>query len=358
VDAAEALKSIVLSQGTINGVYHSPQLLSEAGHFSRVFSARRVPGNKRVVLKFFVDSNGDAYRRLAFEREGRLLWGLLRGEDRFVQLVDEPSVFVFQIPLPSGTPYEIHLPFLAFEWMNGGDAEELAATPIQTPHDVLGRISCFREMVRGVNRLHKLNCFHRDLKPGNFLFENTSTGRQVKLSDFGTIRFLNKAPPLKVEYRDPVGDLRYSAPELFSGVDIPEEWNRAADVYSLGAILFELLTTQQLISTTFGSVGDALGFAQHMKVVQPMNRLSVFHGYLDGHGYTLPKIRMINRLVPRCIDNRLDLLIGGMIEFDYRKRMLDLERIIRLLDICQLILKNELRDQERLGRRRSAGRLS
>lgn len=354
---ADAVKSIVLSQSTINGIYHAPQLLSDNGYFSLVFSVRRSPSDKRIVLKFFVDANGDPYRRAAFDREGRLLWGTLRGEDRFVQLVDPPSVLHFSIPLPTGTPLALQLPFLAFEWMNGGDAEGLAATPIQSAQDLLGRLACFREMVRSVARLHVLRCFHRDLKPGNFLFANTSSGRQVKLSDFGTIRPSDGTPPIQTEYRDPVGDRRYSAPELFSGVDVPHDWHRAADVYSLGAILFELLSTQQFISATFGTVGDAILFSQHMKSVPESNRLSILHGFLDGDKHTLPKLRAINPLIPRCIAVRLDEILAMLTEFDYRKRTVDLGRIVRLLDICRLVLKNELRHQEHLGRRRVTGRM-
>jgi serine/threonine protein kinase len=197
---------------------------------------------------------------------------------------------------------------------------------------------------------------HRDLKPGNFLFENTPSGRDVKLSDFGTIRFCDGSPPLALEYRDPVGDLRYAAPEFFSGVDIPQQWNRTADLFSLGAILFEFLTGQQLISATFGNVTQALLFQQYLKARPAKDRLAIFNGFLDQHGYSLPKVRAANPFVPRSIDRYLDDLVCHLAEFDYRKRTIDLGSVVRVLDICRIILRNEHKVQERLGRRRVAGR--
>ena len=293
---------------------------------------------------------------MAFDREGTLLWNVLRGEDRFVQLVDVPTTLPFSIPLPGGTQIALQLPFLAFEWMNGGDAESLASQPMQTIQDLIGRIECFRDMVRCVARLHRLNCFHRDLKPGNFLFENSFAGREVKLSDFGTIRLCDGSPPLALEYRDPVGDLRYAAPELFSGVDIPQQWNRTADIFSLGAILFELLTGDQLISATFGDVAQALLFQQHLKARPAKDRLTLFEGFLDQHGHSLPRVRSVNPLIPRSIDRYLDDLVCSLAEFDFRKRTVDLGSVVRVLDICRLVLRNEQKVQERLGRRRAAGR--
>jgi serine/threonine protein kinase len=341
----------VLGQSTINGIYHSPELLSEAGYFSAVFNAKRAPGGKRVVLKFFVDTTGDAYRRHAFDREGRLLSGILKGEERFVQLVDPPAILQVEAKLQNGKPLILQLPFLAFERMNGGDIEQLAGTPLQTPQEALLRLVWFREMVRSVNRLHFLNCFHRDLKPGNFLFDNTPSCREVKLSDFGTIRLCDGSPTLLSEYRGRVGDLRYSAPELLSGVAIPQEWHRLADVYSLGAILFELMTCRQLIETTFGDVSRAILFTQHMTTVPVVNRLTAFHGFLESNGYTIPEMRAVNPLIPRCIAPKLDDILSAMVEFDYRRRAADLSRIVRLLDICRLVLSNEQRSQTRLARR-------
>jgi serine/threonine protein kinase len=241
--------------------------------------------------------------------------------------------------------------------MNGGDAERLAATPLQTVQELVSRLVCFREMVRCVARLHFKNCFHRDLKPGNFLFENSPGQREVKLSDFGTIRFCDGSPTLAGEYRTPVGDLRYAAPELFSGVDIPQGWNRAADLYSLGCILFELITSRQLIEFTFGDANNALDFAAHLMARSAQDRLGIFHGFLEQHGHALPNVRTINPLIPKCVAGYLDDLLAELTAFDYRARRVELTSAVRVLDICRIVLTNEQRYQERLGRRRNAGRI-
>lgn len=353
---ADLLKTIVLQHNTINGRYSSPEVLSEDGVFSVVFRARRTQDDRRVVLKFFVNATGDPYRRIAFDREGAVLSGVLKGEDRFVQLVDPPSELRATLQFTQGSAtgsFEVQLPFLVFEWMNGGNAEDLAATPIQTASDVLGRLVCFREMTRAVTRLHNLDCFHRDLKPGNFLFENTPAQQNVKLSDFGTIRFAQGGGPILPAYTAPVGDRRYAAPELFSGVDVPHAWYRAADTYSLGAILFELLTNQQLIAFLFRPTGSASQFSQHMLAVPEAGRLSVFHAFLDAQRNAAPKLRAICPLIPRCVAGRLDELLASLTAFDYRQRTTDLPQVVRLIDICRLILSNEIRQQSRLRQRRA-----
>lgn len=343
----------MLGQSTI-GSYHSIEFLSNAGHFSVVFLARRGPGNGKAVLKFFVDPSSDPYRHLAFVREGNLLWGALRGEDRFVQLLDAPATLDVPVPLPTGGSITLRFPYLAFQWMNGGDAESLVASPLKGHQDLIRRLDCFKEMVRAVARLHFKNCFHRDLKPGNFLFENAPNGRLVRLGDFGTVRFADGTPALLSEYTGPVGDLRYSAPELYSGVDIPQHWYRAADVYSLGAILFELLTQQQIIAWTFGSVQRALDFHQCMTTIQPTQRLQRYDAFLDSHGHSAPKLRAVTRAIPKCVAPRLDELVAVLTDFDYRNRTIDLGQVIRSLDICKLVLANEARQAERRQLRRVA----
>lgn len=81
---------------------------------------------------------------------------------------------------------------------------------------------------------------HRDLKPANVLLvhdgENYPEPEKItlKLGDFGIARFLNKDNFLKTKIGTPI----YAAPEVFKG----RGYDRKADMYSLGMIIYELLT--------------------------------------------------------------------------------------------------------------------
>jgi len=91
----------------------------------------------------------------------------------------------------------------------------------------------FREILKGVNFLHKLNILHRDLKPSNILVTDGMNGKFVKLADFGLA--------ISHEFDDQthtqgLGTIKYVAPEVFNG----RNYDMKADIYSLGVI------TQQL----------------------------------------------------------------------------------------------------------------
>jgi len=78
--------------------------------------------------------------------------------------------------------------------------------------------------------------FHQDLKPGNILIDNHGT---VKLIDFGSTRVTGMAEIASaVDHNTPQGTLDYAAPECLRGAAS----NQTSDLYSLGVILYEMLT--------------------------------------------------------------------------------------------------------------------
>ena len=97
------------------------------------------------------------------------------------------------------------------------------------------------QLVQGIHFLHK-KCFHRDLKPGNVLI--TSAGRVVIL-DFGLVRERESALP---EHNTSlVGTPRYMSPEQLAQMPITS----ATDWYSVGVMLFEVLTGRLPRSASF-----------------------------------------------------------------------------------------------------------
>jgi non-specific serine/threonine protein kinase/serine/threonine-protein kinase len=104
--------------------------------------------------------------------------------------------------------------------------------------DVGERLGLFLTVCDAVEAAHRSLVVHRDLKPSNIMVSDEGT---VKLLDFGIARSLDEAREdaegLTLAYGQPL-TVEYASPEQFHGAPA----STAADVYSLGAVLYELLT--------------------------------------------------------------------------------------------------------------------
>jgi tetratricopeptide (TPR) repeat protein len=124
-------------------------------------------------------------------------------------------------------------PFLALEYVAGGSlAQQAAGTP--QPEREAARL--LETLARAVHYTHQRGILHRDLKPTNILLTADGT---PKITDFGLAKVLDAdTGPTRTETW--LGTPSYMAPEQ-AAAD-PKKVGASADVYSLGAILYELLT--------------------------------------------------------------------------------------------------------------------
>src|SRR5262249_49724624 len=111
-------------------------------------------------------------------------------------------------------------------------AQKLAGTP----QPARQAASLLATVAEAVHEAHQRSIVHRDLKPSNILLTADGT---PKLTDFGLARRLEGAAGL-AQSGAPVGTPSYMAPEQAEGSS--REMGPAADIYALGAILYELLT--------------------------------------------------------------------------------------------------------------------
>src|SRR6516164_1824938 len=125
------------------------------------------------------------------------------------------------------------LPFFELEYLEGGSLDRrLDGTPWPPPRAA----ELVEAVARGVAEAHRRGIIHRDLKPANVLLEADGT---PKITDFGLAKSLNADSGL-TRTDSILGTPGYMAPEQAAGA--VRLVGPLADVYALGAILYELLT--------------------------------------------------------------------------------------------------------------------
>ncbi|CAJ0571475.1 unnamed protein product, partial [Mesorhabditis spiculigera] len=99
-----------------------------------------------------------------------------------------------------------------------------------------------KQLVIAVSFLHSKRIVHRDLKPENILFESDDPEAKLRLVDFGFARLLPNS--IEQQLKTPCYSLQYAAPEVLDIGDSLPEYNEQCDLWSLGVILFTMLSGQ------------------------------------------------------------------------------------------------------------------
>ena len=120
---------------------------------------------------------------------------------------------------------------LVEEYLPGGSLEDkLQAGPVSQKEAL---VWC-RDALLGVDSAHRNGILHRDLKPGNLMFDSEGT---IKVTDFGIAKVFGS--PKLTRTRSEMGTPAYMSPEQIRS---PQQAYHLTDVYSMGVVLYEMLT--------------------------------------------------------------------------------------------------------------------
>jgi serine/threonine-protein kinase len=197
------------------------QILEEIGRggMGVIYRARQRHSRRIVALKRILSYHADSQETLTrFRREAQAVASL-----------DHPNILhIYEVG-----ESEEGLPFFSMKFAGGGSLLEAAPALRSNPRRA---VALMTKVARAVQYAHGQGILHRDLKPGNILLDGHG---EPLVSDFGLAKWLDATSHLTrtlTTFAAP----GYIAPEQVNGP--AGKLTPAADIYSLGAILFDLLT--------------------------------------------------------------------------------------------------------------------
>ncbi|MEM7054015.1 MAG: serine/threonine-protein kinase, partial [Pseudomonadota bacterium] len=193
------------------------------GGMSTVYRAQRSDGafEQQVAIKVFdaVHLRGDMAARFAAER-------------RILAALEHPAI----ARVIDGGELDDRTPYVVMEWIEGEPI-----TPYCNRHelDLVARLLLFNRVCEALQLAHQRGVVHRDIKPGNVLVNDSG---EPKLIDFGIAKLLEPdmigsdlpETRLGLQLMTP----EYASPEQIRSLNV----GQPSDVYSLGVLLYELLT--------------------------------------------------------------------------------------------------------------------
>jgi serine/threonine protein kinase/Tfp pilus assembly protein PilF len=196
------------------------QILEEIGRggMGVIYRARQRHSRRIVALKRILPHHADSRDTLVrFRREAEAAASL-----------DHPNI----LPIYEVSEGEDGLPFFSMKFAAGGSLLESDVALRDQPRQAVGLMA---KVSRAVEYAHSRSILHRDLKPGNILLDALA---EPLVSDFGLAKWLDESSDL-TRTLTIFGTPGYIAPEQAHGP--AASLKPTADIYSLGAILFDLL---------------------------------------------------------------------------------------------------------------------
>jgi serine/threonine protein kinase/tetratricopeptide (TPR) repeat protein len=196
------------------------EILEEIGRggMGVIYRARQRHSRRIVALKRVLSYHSDSRETLArFRREAQAAASL-----------DHPNI----LPIYEVSESEDGLPFFSMKFAPGGTLQQVAPALRNDPRQCVALVA---KVARAVESAHGRGILHRDLKPGNILLDGRG---EPLVGDFGLAKWLDTTTDF-TRTLTIFGTPGYIAPEQANSP--AAELKPTADIYSLGAILFDLL---------------------------------------------------------------------------------------------------------------------
>jgi serine/threonine protein kinase len=219
-----------LQVGDSLGAYCLESVLGEGG-MGKVFGARREDGTLVALKVLKPELAGDYIFQHRFNQEARAA----------AEVHNEHLVPIFEASEVDGLHY------LAVAYLPGGSLADRLAADGTLPAAAAAQV--ISDVARGLDALHGAGIVHRDVKPGNVLFDAEGT---AMLTDFGLAK--GRAYTVLTQPGQVIGTLDYLAPELIRG----EPATPSSDVYALGCVAYECVVGRApFAEKTFFEIGLA-----------------------------------------------------------------------------------------------------
>ena len=178
--------------------------------------------NREVAIKVLPQESMDRLDKLA-------LRAMFKRELKLIAALEHPAI----VPVYDVGGEDNHQPFFVMRYMSGGSLSEM----IQKGRFSLRDAALIIERLAGaLDHAHSRGVIHRDIKPDNVLFDASNN---PYLSDFGVATYAGAFDP--DARRDVIGTPAYISPEQALGENV----DHRADIYGLGAMLYEMLTGER-----------------------------------------------------------------------------------------------------------------
>jgi serine/threonine protein kinase len=178
--------------------------------------------------------------------------------------------------------------FVVMEYLPGGNLRQRLASKKMPLTEAL---STFTNICSAVEFAHQHGVIHRDLKPDNIMYSNDS---RLVVTDFDLASVSGEAR--RTQAGQMLGTIAYSSPEQIMGNEV----TCASDIYSLGVMLFELVTGQHPFSVTQARRAKRWGDLPTELVTNP--RTDILHAHLN---LTPPNASAVNPAVPKHVDEAI-----------------------------------------------------
>jgi serine/threonine protein kinase/uncharacterized protein HemY len=288
--------------GTKIGHYKLLQLIGEGG-FGSVYMAEQLhPVRRKVALKI-----------IKLGMDTRQVIARFEAERQALAMMDHPNIAKV---LDAGAT-ETGRPYFVMELVKGVPITQYCDTNNVSTRE---RLDLFVQVCRAVQHAHQKGIIHRDIKPTNILVTMADGIPIPKVIDFGIAKATQNPltdKTLFTEYRALVGTPEYMSPEQaeMAGIDI----DTRSDIYSLGVLLYELLTgTTPFDAKELRSKGapEIQRIIREVDPPKPSTRLSSLATVVEVAHHRSTEPAKLNRIVR----GELDWIVMRCLEKDRTRR--------------------------------------